>query len=84
MALCLFGDNPLSETMIVGCQLYHKAHISMIFFCNSKAFIQENAWGHVCEMLSLKALKGISPDFLLPDTYNYLYTKSVWIIILKM
>ena len=69
--------------MVINCTL--KIYFNdFFFFCNSRVFIQENAWGHVvCKMLGLKALIDISPGFLLADTYNYLYTKSVRIIIFK-
>ena len=34
----IFGDNPLSQPMVVYCQLYSEEHISMIFCLHFKSF----------------------------------------------
>ena len=47
MVCRLFGDNPLSEPVMVYCELDPKEHISIKFIWNLKVFIQENAFEDV-------------------------------------
>ena len=47
MACRLFGDNSLSEPMMVYCQLDHKEHISMKIYLKFNVIVQENAFEYV-------------------------------------
>ena len=52
MACHLFGAKPLSEPMLLYCQLDHKEHISVEFYL--KVFTQENALENVvCEKAAI-------------------------------
>ena len=50
MAYRIFGDNPLSQPMMVCCQLHTKEYVSMKLYLKFKFFIQGNAFkGVVCK-----------------------------------